>query len=294
MWTRLQQRIPRRAWIEASELLARLRPGFFSRRVERPTFIVSAGRSGTTLLNYLFDAHPDVANYPNEANNLWHPRLYPFSESKVDAPPFWLDPHGFTRASLAQRTPRDDEHLKATFGAFQTLQRGSVFLNKMVMVTFMLDKVVELFPDARFIHLYRDGRAVAASWAIKDKEKVQQNRYRERGIEYSDDQLLEQYAKHWQAHVLALEAAAAKHRWRQHGKLHELSYEALCADPRKELIALAAFMGVSERPFLEGDLREIKNTNFKSRETVQGLALEKLNRVAAEGLALKGYGADIR
>ncbi len=292
--TKLSSKIPRRVWIAASEAMARIRPSYFAARVSRPTFIVSSGRSGTTLLNALFDRHPEVANYPTEANELWHPQLYPFATSKVDAPPFWLDAEAFTRASLTHRTARDELHLKACFGAYQTLQRADVFLNKTVMVTFMLDHVVELFPDARFIHLFRDGRAVAASWVIKDREKLQAGAYQRRGITYTDEQLLERYAAHWQQHVLALEASAARHRWRERGMLHELSYEQLCAEPRRELAALARFMGVAEAPFLEAELDGIKDTNFKSRATVNGPTLERVNQLAAEALALKGYGVDIK
>jgi hypothetical protein len=102
--------------------------------------------------------------------------------------------------------------------------------------------------------------------------------------------LLAQFASHWRDHLLALDAAATRHRWRERGLLHELSYEQLCDDPRRELAALADFMAIDARPLLDGDLGAIRNQNAKSRSMVHGALLERVNQIAAPALAAKGYG----
>lgn len=174
------------------------------------------------------------------------------------------------------------------------MQRAPVLLHKTVMVTFMLDRVLELFPDARFVHLFRDGRAVAASLLLKDRDKREHARYREANLETSPDELLVRYAAHWQAHLLALEEAARRHRWHERGVLHEMSYEGLCADPRRELSALADFMGIAREPFTRRQFDDIKNTNHKSRTTIPAATLARMNEVAATALAAKGYSAEVR
>jgi len=286
-------RIPARAVIATSRAAGRVGGRWLAHRVRNPVFIVGCGRSGTTLLNHLFDRHPEVANYPAEANELWHPRLYPWRRAQVDAPPFWVDPVAFTRISLAGRTEADDRLLLGTFAAFQTLARRRLFLNKTVMVTFMLDKVLALFPSAKLVHLYRDGRAVALSMLVKEAAKVSGSRYAEKGYRYERDALLDMYAKHWQDHILALAEADRRHGLTGRGRLFELSYEGLCRDPHTTVVALADYLGISAAPFTSGDLAGIRNTNYKSKQSLSADALARLNRLAAPGLAAKAYGAEI-
>jgi hypothetical protein len=283
-------RIPARVQVRAAKVVARAWPYF---PVRRPVFIIGSGRSGTSLLEDLFDLHPDVANFPTEANELWHPRLYPYARATVRAPVYWQDPVEFTRISLANQTRADDRHLVATFGAYQAMARGAVFLNKSVMINFMLDRVIELFPGARFVHLFRDGRAVAASWVLKDRDKLASRSFREKLTAPGEDKLLEEYLACWQATLLAIADADRRHGLTAAGRLHELGYEELCADPRARLADLARFIGVSEQPFLAGDLGDIRNTNTKSRDSYSADRLARLNELAREGLAAKGYGPQI-
>jgi hypothetical protein len=280
-------RIPAKVIVGASAMLGRV-PAFAT-RVRRPHFIVSTGRAGTTMLNAVFDRHPEVANFPSEANELWHPRLYPWADSAVDAPPYWLDPAEFTRRSLAQQTLADARHLQATFGAFQALTRAPVLLVKTVMVSFMLERVLELFPDARFIHLYRDGRAVAASWMVKDRAKLHSAKARAMGLAFDDDALLERYATYWNLVVAELQRAEARHRLRARDRWHDLSYEALCADPAAALTALAGFIGVAPEPLLGSELAAIRNTNHKARAQLSSVAVARLSTLARPGLSTLGY-----
>jgi hypothetical protein len=245
------------------------------------------------MLNHLFDRHPEVANFPTEANDLWHPLHYPWHESRGDAPPFFVDGKTYTDTSLAARLPKHDVRLRATFGAYQVLERKPVFLHKTVMVTFMLDHVLELFPDARIIQLVRDGRAVAVSLVDKERKKLKHPAYAMRGHAYEEDKLLDIFIQHWQDHVLAMESAVSKHRLAEQGRYHEVSYEALCASPGATLGRLATFMGISTDCFEQSDLSFIRNANAKARERLSAERVAQLSRLAAEGLALKSYGAEI-
>src|SRR5687767_8932943 len=65
-------------------------------RVRRPIFIIGCARSGTTLVNSLFAAHPEVAVW-SEANDVWDPSWYPWRDSGSARPPLELEPQEFTR-----------------------------------------------------------------------------------------------------------------------------------------------------------------------------------------------------
>ncbi len=161
------------------------------------------------------------------------------------------------------------------------------------MVTFMLRKVIELFPDARFIHLYRDGRAVALSWMKKDRAKLGHARYAGYVLDRSDEDLMETYIRHWQDHVLHLEREAVQLGLGPAGRLFELRYESLCAAPTVELAALARFMGIASEPFVNADLGHIRSENGKARAELVGSVLARLTAAGAAALEAKGYGPDI-
>ena len=69
-------------------------------------------------------------------------------------------------------------------------------------------KIRELLPDSRFLHVCRDGRAVALSAARKEAQKIEQfpQPYESRGIRWPIEALIDRFALYWQAHVLEIEA----------------------------------------------------------------------------------------
>lgn len=283
----LVARVPAKVAVRASAALGRL-PAF-ARCVRRPHFIVSSGRAGTTMLNAVFDRHPEVANFPSEANELWHPRMYPWADSAVVAPPYWLDPAEFTRISVAQQTTRDARHVQATFGAYQALTGAPVLLVKTVMVSFMLDRVLELFPDARFVHLYRDGRAVAASWLLKDRAKLDTPKARAMGLAFDDGELLERYAAYWNLAIAELQRAEARHQLKAQDRWYDLAYEDLCTEPVAGLRGLATFLGIAPDPLLGADVAAIRNTNHKAQQSLDPAVLARLSALAGSGLQSLGY-----
>jgi hypothetical protein len=256
-----------------------------------PYFFIGCGRSGTSLLARLLSRHPQIAAYPEEANELWHPGSFPWHRSLPETSPIWVDPYAFTAASLARRTPKDDRRLKATFGIYQRLVSGERFLNKSVLVTFMVDKIRELLPDSRFLHVCRDGRAVALSAARKEALKIEQfpEVYESRGIRWPFDALIERFALYWQAHVLEIEALKREKTLAEGVDLHELTYEDLCADPAHELGQIAAFMGIDPSEFPELPPELVSSMNYKYREDLDAQTRARLSDLIRRGLELRGY-----
>jgi hypothetical protein len=131
---------------------------FSSRRLTRPVFIVGCGRSGTTILGNTLARHRRVT-YLNEPRHLWC-SCYP--ETDV-----WSDKAAARQGRVvltdANADPQRSNALRRLF-LFETVKTGRpVFIEKLPINTFRLPFINEMFPDARFVHIYRNGREVAKS-----------------------------------------------------------------------------------------------------------------------------------
>lgn len=281
-----------RLWVRAAARLARAlgpaMPEFFGSKLHRPFFMIGSGRSGTTLLANLLARHPSIAVYPSEANELWHADLYPWHRANVNIAPMWVDPYTFTTHSLNRL---QWSRVCGIFGAFQFMLRKPLFLNKSVMLTFMLKEIGWHFSDARFIHLYRDGRAVALSYAKKHLDKINRNSsaYALMGITSDFESLVNQSFKHWMEHIEAVERADAQEGFSVAGRLMELSYEELSLAPAECLERILQFMGLGNEGYRLAETAEVDNRNSKVFEELPGRLLRRLTESGASVLERKGY-----
>ncbi|MFI0792159.1 sulfotransferase family protein [Micromonospora rubida] len=117
-----------------------------SLRVERPIFILGAPRSGTTFLGSCVGALPDVSYH-------FEPRL-------TKAVARCVYEGSWTR----QRASR---YFRGYYGALLAASGhgGLRFAEKDPENCFIVPFLTEVFPDAVFLHVYRDGRDVAVSHA---------------------------------------------------------------------------------------------------------------------------------
>ncbi len=127
--------------------------------VANPVFLVGAERSGSTLLRLMLDSHPEVSFFeefeyavqqfgsdgPPELDAYYeflaHDRVYQLSRFSIDRD---LKYEALVDSFLEQATEGD------------AAVRGAT-------VHFGFDRVLSIWPDARFIHLIRDPRDVAPS-----------------------------------------------------------------------------------------------------------------------------------
>src|SRR5262249_35446578 len=120
----------------------------------RPIFIVGCGRSGTTLLRLMLDSHPAIA--AGEETKF-------LTDLEPIVGEHWrlLHTYGFDRAWWLDR-------IRAFYGGFleeYATRRGKRrWAEKTPGYTFHLAFLDELFPDAQYLHLIRDGRDVVASF----------------------------------------------------------------------------------------------------------------------------------
>ena len=126
--------------------------------IRNPVFIVGCGRSGTTILGTALAMHPAVT-YLNEPRNLWH-RAYPETYIWIKQARLGTGKLVFTEADEVPAKTRKLSRLLA----WETWKTGRpVLIEKLPINTFRLHFIRKMFPEARYIHILRDGIEVARS-----------------------------------------------------------------------------------------------------------------------------------
>jgi hypothetical protein len=269
--------------------LGKITPGFFGKKLKRPVFIIGSGRSGTTMLNDLLNTHQSIVSYPTEANELWHPALYPYHENNVKISPIWIDPAAFTNKSVSLWPKKWIIKIRSIFSIYQLLSGKPVFLNKTVMINFMLDEVLRGFPDAKFIYMVRNGWSVALSYQKKESEKYRHPRYMPfQDIVNSEEKIRLAHAKYWNETIKIIDKNKLLFK---KDNFYELKYEKLVVSPYEEIKKLLEFIDLpmgNTKEFIS-QLKEIENRNYKAKQHLNEMEKNELRNVMKEGLLLSGY-----
>jgi len=116
--------------------------------VTRPFFIVSSGRSGTAMLHKALSAKPDVEMHHEYAVQITQPLAVKRYLGLID---------GAQTATA----------LRETFGAAVHHSAKGHWGDSSNKLSWLIPDLAALFPEARFVHLVRDGRKVASSYFHK-------------------------------------------------------------------------------------------------------------------------------
>ena len=127
------------------------------KKVDRPVFILGTGRSGTTMLGILLSMHRQVG-FLNEPKALWH-SIYP-DEDVIGS---YSRGEAHYRLSAAQVTSKVKRNAHRLFGAYLSAVFSPRLVDKYPELVFRVPFVREIFPDARFILLVRNGWDTCAS-----------------------------------------------------------------------------------------------------------------------------------
>jgi len=122
-------------------------------KLDKPIFIVGVPHSGTSVLASTFKMHPDIAMW-TEASEVWEPywaegidsefnRLVPEDEDYVE--------------------PMDVFRITDAFYRYVKSQNKKRLMNKNPRNTVRIKILKKIFPDAKIIHIFRDGRDVVSS-----------------------------------------------------------------------------------------------------------------------------------
>lgn len=126
--------------------------------ITRPVFILGCGRSGTTIFGTTLSQHNNIT-YLNERRDLWC-EAYPETD-------IWTD-QATARNGRMHLTSEDTNNLKSQklrrLFHTETIRTSSpVLVEKLPINNFRIQFIHSIFPDARFIHIYRNGLEVARS-----------------------------------------------------------------------------------------------------------------------------------
>ena len=254
----------------------------FGDKLSRPLFIIGTGRCGTTLLVDILNTHPGLSGFPGEANELWHPKLEPFESAFLDIPPIEVDPKRFSDVSVANWPPKQGERIRDIFAGYHLITgRSRVFFTKSAMISFMIPSILEVFPDARFIHIYRYGPSVIESYFKKNFGKYSRYMYTEKDYRIY-------CATYWNACILEIEKRRKELSLDTKGQFLEFSYEGLCQTPRDVLEDIAKFLGVASNGF-RYDISRISSQNYKVADYARNPERAELLGLMLSGMKLKGY-----
>lgn len=206
-----------------------------------PVFVVGCPRSGTTLLTLMLSSHSRIAIPPEtrfllpvfrrrrEFGDLTQIRgrrrlaraLVRRSRTKFRH--LGLDKQAVKRA-VKRSPPTMGSAIGAVYRTYAAGQGKARWGDKRPTYYRNVDLLRELFPEAQFVHLVRDGRDCAAS--------LKRMRWWSHGTTGA--------VATW---VHAIDCADRAARRLPDGSWHEVRYEDLVADPRRELAALCVFLG---------------------------------------------------
>lgn len=294
-----------------------------------PLFILGAPRSGTSLLYKLLCLHPDAAFISNYVHRVpAAPQLAALNRVARRLPAaqmgvwFGRDSNAYVyggRRPLRQRLvpmPSEGEPvfrraglpadpadardgdgparraaLRRTYASLSAFGGGSVVISKRIGHNRRIPLLQDAFPDARYLNLTRDGRAVALSlsrvdwwpelvvwwyggtpgqWAAEGRDPW------------------ELCARHWVEEVRVIDEGLVQV---PSESVLNLSYEDLVADPLPVLDAIAAFARLSEDAGWRSRLRTMSfpNKNDAWRDKLDDQARLCIESVQAEELSRRGY-----
>lgn len=203
---------------------------------DRVIFVVGARRSGTNWLQRVLTAHPEVAAVPTETY-LFSRGLAPVAERFQHGSPGSVSLGTVYMAREPFLDALRDFCDAVLGGLLPALRPGATRIcERTPEHATCLDLIGDVYPDARVVHIVRDGRDVARSLAAQTWGPGS----------------LRAAAEEWRAHVSAARAAGARL-----AHYHEVRYEEMLDDPRSHVEKLFGFLGLDVcEPAVAEALRE--------------------------------------
>jgi protein-tyrosine sulfotransferase len=205
-----------------------------------PIVIGGCGSSGTTLVRHILNRHPAIFCGPESTLFLM----------RITSPEELADRFGFARPEVSRwrRLSRSRiEFIERFQGACLASSGKQLWADKTPENLRFFPEIRRRFPQAKFVHVVRDGRDVACSlrqarWMSLEKITG--------GADRGSPEALEACIRYWAERVRFARTLAGDPRY------HEIRYEDLLKRPEEALKGLTAFLGVPWDPaLLEADDR---------------------------------------
>lgn len=231
-----------------------------------PLLILGVRRSGTTLLRVMLDRNPEIA-VPDES--YFVPQLAHRHGRRPDLDAFVDDIRRLDTLREWKISPEDirsklrpgmttGEAIGAIYETYAEQQGKARWGDKTPMYMQHLPLLEGLFPDARFVHLIRDGRDTAISFLAMPEGIVTQS--------WAHPRSIQDFACEWRVEVEAARQLGGRVGPRRYV---EVRYEDLVAEPERELRGICTF---AELPWEPGMLDYAGNVDVSGKPHQQRLA----------------------
>lgn len=301
--------------------------------IENPVFMIGFPRSGTSILSETIAAHENIgwfSNYVNKfpcqpwlavLNRMTHGhswsnvlrgkkhqdkglksflrRYLPYT---AEAYSVWkyLVGEKFLWSYLSDETATDDEKKKVISYISYVLraQNRDRFFTKLTGPP-RIKFISSIFPDAKYIHIIRDPRAVVSSLLNVDF-------WKDRGLDkpYWHDTFFPDYLQEWHAHRfphIALAAAQWKYVVEQthhevgfidNDNFIEIKYEDFVQSPHSQLSQLFSFLNLPDSKLAHNYISstgEIINMNYKYKEKLCDEVIKSVENITKNVAENAGY-----
>ena len=262
--------------------------------------VLGVSRSGTTLLKEMLDAHSELA-IPTESYFI--PQLWDRHGARPDVESLLADlgriarvrEWGVTATDVRRRLgaePSFSDVIRAVYESYAEARGKGRFGDKTPAYMQHLELLERVFPDARYVHVIRDGRDAALSFAAM--------RRRPR-FNWSRPRRIADFACAWRYEV---GRARRFGRTAAAGRYFELRYEDLVAAPEERLREISSFLDLEFEPAMLEYHRSVDRSALgdhprlaqppardvrRWREEMEPRESELFEAIAGELLAELGY-----
>jgi len=290
-----------------------------------PLFLVGAPRSGTSLVYRALCLHPGVAYISNWLRRFPRLRVLSAGNRVSRSLPslqlkYWFGADSSnayrygTRRGLAERafpapveggpvyedcglndgeaaTAAQAARLRSAFASMARFGGGPTVVSKRIENNGRIPLLAEVFPEARFATIVRDGRAVAYSLSAVDwwpKSHVWWLKSTPEQWEKDGGDPWELRAREWVEELRRVEAGLSQ---LEPERVFRMSYEELVADPTGNLDRLARFAGLGESDRWSAALRRLRypDRNERWRAALGPEVVARIEAVQGEELRRHGY-----
>lgn len=238
-------------------------------RLNKPVFVIGCSRSGTTAFIEHYQHHKDLCNW-SEASQIVETDLY---NPSID--------HLKTSEDLLFR---DHARIKFLFGIRTVLTGKKRFINKLPENSLRIDYIQKIFPDAKFIHIIREGHATVESNFSRSNIDLFRT-YCPFGYfpkppdwrSYLKLPKIEQYSRQWVDVITYIQNKAKTLNTENY---LEIKYEEFCKDPHTVFKEIDNFCEISPDRRLLNKLPEtLPNFNFKWKKNLTEDEIMKLESI---------------
>jgi hypothetical protein len=214
--------------------------------VAEPVFVVCAARSGSTLLRFLLDEHPDLVcppetNIPALCAQL--ATVWSLIEGAPLSPERGEEPPEIPEAAIGGIRHTMDQMV----GSYLARRGGKRYCDKSLGTARFAELLLRVYPEAKFLCLYRHPMDVIASgieacpWGLVSYGF-------EPYIAASPGNMVLALARFWADNTEAILAVEEKFP----GSCHRVRYEDLVSDPEHAAGQIFGFLGVPPAPGITG------------------------------------------